>query len=379
MTRGMRERVLFLVALGAGVSVCWPLIVPIGAGAVLAYVSEGPINAIDRWFIARSTRIRWLISAVFISVVLATFLVPMSFAGYSAVKQVYRFLAHADFDTVTALPMKWLTWASWKLAVYGVDVPVEQAIAKLRDWALSVAASGAQWAGDALSGAPTVLFDVSVTLLAWWAFATDGPAMRRAVLPIVIPWEKEREIICKVTGECLRGVILANVLVAAVQALCAVVFLVAFSVPNSFSLGVLAFFLSFIPVFGTAPITVGGALYLFAQNRTVPGVVMICVAVAVGTVDNIIRPLLMRSSAELSFFWGLVALVGGVAQFGVAGTVIGPLAFSLVVAFLEAFDFAHEIPGIHLREATVSGSPPLEAATSAAVESSTPPSPPDAS
>ncbi|MFO0661151.1 MAG: AI-2E family transporter [Polyangiaceae bacterium] len=349
MTKGTRERALFLSVFAVGLAVCWPLIVPIGAGAVLAYVSESPINAVDNRFKARGRNMRWAISAVFITLVLATFLVPMAFAGYSAVKQVYRFLAHADFDTVTALPMRWLTWASWKLGNYGIDVPVEQAITKLREWALTAAASAAQWAGDALSGAPSVLFDVSVTILAWWAFATDGPKMRKSVLPILLPWEREREIISKITGEVLRGVILANVLVAAVQALCAVVFLVAFDVPNSFSLGVLAFFLSFIPVFGTAPITVGGVLYLFSQQRTVPGIVMLCVAVGVGSVDNVIRPLLMRSSAELSFFWGLVALVGGVTQFGLAGTVIGPLAFSLVVAFLEAFDFAHEIPGFDYR------------------------------
>ena len=161
--------------------------------------------------------------------------------------------------------------------------------------------------------------------------------------------------------------ILANVMVAAAQALFAVFFLLIFSVPNALSLGVLAFFLSFIPVFGTAPITLGGSLYLFAQGRSVPGFVMIGVAIAVGSVDNVIRPWLMRSSAELSFFWGLVALVGGVAQFGIAGTVIGPLAFSLVVAFLEAFDFAHEIPGIKLpHEGQPDGPQPAPAPSDAA-------------
>ena len=174
MTRATRERVLFFAAFGVGIAVCWPLMVPAGAGAVLAYVSEGAIDRIQKKIGPKGPSWRWLISMIFIGVVLMTFLVPMAFAGFSSIKQLYKFLAHADFDTVTAMPMKWLTWASWKLGNYGVDVPVEQAIVKLREWALSVAAAGAAWAGDALSGAPNALFNMSITLLAWWAFCDRG-------------------------------------------------------------------------------------------------------------------------------------------------------------------------------------------------------------
>lgn len=361
MTRVSRERALFLGVFALGVAVAWPLIVPIGAGGVLAYVSEGPIDWVTRKLGPRGQKLRWLTSAVFIALVLATFLLPMTLAGFSAVKQVYAFLSHADFDQVAALPRKWLNWAAWTLSSYGIEVPVEQAIGKLRGAALSAASVAARWTGDALSGAPTVLFDLAIVLLSWWTFATQGPASRAAILPVLLPWDRERELVGKITGEVLRGVILANIAVAAAQALIVVVSLLIFRVPSAFTLGALSFFLAFVPVFGTAPVTLGAALHLASHDRGISAACMVGVAVAVGTIDNVLRPLLMKSSADLSFFWGLVALVGGVSQFGVAGTVLGPLAFSLVVAFLEAFDFAHELPGVRL--GVVSGAPSVEGAT----------------
>ena len=324
------------------------MVVPIGAGAVLGYVCEPPIEWVERKLGKIGTKLRWPIAVTFVVLVLATFLVPMTLAGYSAVRQLYRFLSHTDFDQVVALPMKYLAWASWKLAQYGVDVPMEQPIQKLRETGLDVASRGAAYTGDALSGAPNFLFNVTITLLAWAVFAAEGPHMRAVLLPKLIPWPKERQIIAHTTGEVLRGAILANIAVAAVQALLALGFLIAFQVPNAFSLGVLGFFLSFIPVFGTAPVTVGASLYLFAQNRDTAGIVMLGVAVAVGAIDNVIRPIVMKGSAELSFFWGTIALVGGVAQFGPAGIIIGPLFFSLLVAFLDAFDYADDIPGIKI-------------------------------
>jgi hypothetical protein len=50
----------------------------------------------------------------------------------------------------------------------------------------------------------------------------------------------------------------------------------------------------------------------------------------------------MKSSANLSFLWTFVAFVGGVALLGLPGVIVGPLAFSLFIAYLRAMEI---LPG----------------------------------
>ncbi len=69
---------------------------------------------------------------------------------------------------------------------------------------------------------------------------------------------------------------------------------------------------------------------------------MVAVAAVIGLVDNILRPIFMKSSANLSFLWTFVAFVGGVGLFGLPGVIVGPLAFPLFIAYLRAMEI---LPG----------------------------------
>jgi predicted PurR-regulated permease PerM len=46
----------------------------------------------------------------------------------------------------------------------------------------------------------------------------------------------------------------------------------------------------------------------------------------------------MKGDVDLNFFWLLLALLGGIASFGILGTVLGPLALSLFVAALRGIE-----------------------------------------
>jgi predicted PurR-regulated permease PerM len=98
----------------------------------------------------------------------------------------------------------------------------------------------------------------------------------------------------------------------------------------------LAFFLSFIPLVGTAPIMLGAVAYAFMQDRPGAGAALVVGVLVVGAVDNVLRPFFVKGRAALSFFWVFVAFIGGIAQFGVAGTVLGPLFFALFAAAAKA-------------------------------------------
>jgi predicted PurR-regulated permease PerM len=52
----------------------------------------------------------------------------------------------------------------------------------------------------------------------------------------------------------------------------------------------------------------------------------------VGTVDNLLKPVLMRRGLSVHVSLVFLALLGGLATFGAAGIIVGPLALAFFLA-----------------------------------------------
>jgi len=77
------------------------------------------------------------------------------------------------------------------------------------------------------------------------------------------------------------------------------------------------------------------AIYLMATGHLWKGLILILWgALVVGTVDNIIRPLVIGSRVELHPLLLLFALLGGLQAFGFIGIFIGPVVISLIAALI---------------------------------------------
>jgi predicted PurR-regulated permease PerM len=74
------------------------------------------------------------------------------------------------------------------------------------------------------------------------------------------------------------------------------------------------------------------AIYAYTHGQSFAALCILLMSVVIGLVDNVVRPLLMKGSSELSFFWLFLTIVGGVSMFGVSGAILGPWAFALFLA-----------------------------------------------
>ncbi len=333
-------RWFFLGAFALSIAVSYGLALPLGVGAVLGYITEKRVShLLDR--LDKQGQPRWregLTGAFILGALLLVFL-PVGIAVYVALQDLIRLIARVDWAHATQWAERFGTPILDKLASLGVEVPVDQVRSKATELVAGSAGAVAGFVGAALSYTPEALFNAIITLLGWFVFATTGRETRDRVLPRIVPWPPILKILRETTAEVIESVIIANILVSAVQSLVCGIPLVLLGVPRALVWAVLSFFLSFVPIFGTLPITLGSALWCFSQGKTGGAIAMIVVAVVVGSVDNVLRPLFMRSSkAELSTLWLLVALTSGVSLFGVSGVILGPLAFSLFVAFSQALD-----------------------------------------
>lgn len=331
-------RWFFLGTLLLSAAVTYGLALPLGAGAVLGYITE---KRVDRLLdhLKKSENPRWregLTGAVIVGTLLLVVL-PVGIAVYIAAQDLIRLIARFDWNQIARWTEQYGTPLQERLTNLGVDVSTDQLRTKATELIAGSAGAVASLLGTALSSTPEALFNAAMALFAWFIFATTGRETRNQVLPQIVPWPSILKILRETTAEVLESVIIANILVSAVQSLVCSIPLVVLGVPRALVWGILSFFLSFIPVVGTLPITLGAALWCYSQGRVAAAIFMVVVAVVVGSIDNILRPLFMRSSkTELSTLWLLVALTSGVTLFGVAGIILGPLFFSLFVAFSQA-------------------------------------------
>ncbi len=91
--------------------------------------------------------------------------------------------------------------------------------------------------------------------------------------------------------------------------------------------------LSTIPSIGTALIWVPAVAYLALNGQTgaAAGVAVWC-ALVVGTADNVLTPKLIGKDTEMPDLLVLLTTLGGLAAFGAAGILIGPVIGALFLA-----------------------------------------------
>lgn len=97
-------------------------------------------------------------------------------------------------------------------------------------------------------------------------------------------------------------------------------------------------FASFIPIVGAALVWFPAGIVLIALGAFKAGIfILIWGALVVSTVDNFLRPFLMRGSTKVSPVWILFSILGGLQLFGFAGILIGPLLLTMAITLVMIY------------------------------------------
>jgi predicted PurR-regulated permease PerM len=108
--------------------------------------------------------------------------------------------------------------------------------------------------------------------------------------------------------------------------------------PNALFWSVVTTALAILPLVGSGLVWGPAAIILAIQGRVVPAILLaIWGVVVVGGVDNFIRPVIYRRYAEVHPLITLIGAIGGVAEFGLLGLLIGPLALSYFFELIRMY------------------------------------------
>jgi len=86
----------------------------------------------------------------------------------------------------------------------------------------------------------------------------------------------------------------------------------------------------------------GGVAWLFYVDATVAASLLLVWTVVVASLDNVLRPILIRRGAELPLLLIMAGVIGGLLGFGLVGLFVGPVilavAYTLIGAWVDEQD-----------------------------------------
>ncbi len=223
-----------------------------------------------------------------------------------------------------------------------------------------VVGSVSKWIVGGLSqatlGTANFLFMTFVFLYTMYFFQMDGDKLVRKIL-YYLPLGNDDESLMmdkftSVTRATLKGTMLIGILQGG---LAGAAFAVA-GIDNAVFWGTVMAVLSIIPSVGSALVWGPAAIILIMQGNVGNGAgLLIFCGVVVGSLDNVLRPILVGKDTkmhELMIFFGTL---GGIMMFGITGIFIGPLIASLFVTIWELYGlaFSDYLPEVYYKKQAV--------------------------
>ena len=109
-------------------------------------------------------------------------------------------------------------------------------------------------------------------------------------------------------------------------------------IPSPILWAVLMTFVCMIPIAGSFLVWLPLSIYLVATGHWMKATLLIAWgALVVSTIDNFLRPKLIKKQAKLHELFVLFSVLGGLSVFGLLGIVLGPVVLAITLGLLQTF------------------------------------------
>lgn len=284
--------------------------------------------------------------AAFISCILLTIVVvlPLTLILLSLIRQgiqsfhaISEWIEAGKFSQLMELP-----WVAKIVALIDKYMPhVDVKNFKIDKSLLNVSASISRWlinqGGNLVGNVTAIIAKFGLMIFIFFFLIRDSRELVKAVLHLSpLSASQEDQIIEKVKSVARSALLGTFITMVAQGAAGGLAFWIA-GLPGLFW-GIMMAFASLIPIVGTMLIWGPAAVYLVLAGKWGYAIfVFLWCAVVVGSIDQFVRPLFMKGSADMSTILIFFAILGGINYFGLIGLLYGPLIFGLTMVILYIY------------------------------------------
>jgi predicted PurR-regulated permease PerM len=330
--------ILFIAALiGTSVWILRPFLPAIIWAGTLV-IATWPIM---RWVQARLWHSRALAVTVMTLALLLVFVVPFWFAIGTIARNAGQIVGWAESVASMEMPPPplWLgdlplvgsrTAEAWRNLG---DTGVQELLQKAKPYAAMIT----QWFITAVGSFGMVLIQFLLTVAVSAIMYARGERAAKTVVRFGIRLAGERGVQSVLLAtQAIRGVALGVVVTALVQAAIGGIGLVVAGVPFAAVLCALMFMLCVAQV-GPGLVLVPAVIWMYANSDPVWATVLLVFTVFAISLDNVLRPVLIRKGADLPLLLVLAGVIGGLIAFGLIGIFIGPTVLAVAYTLLQAW------------------------------------------
>ncbi len=314
-----------------------PFIPPLIWAATIVIASWSLMRRVQDWL----WNSRTLATIVMTLALLLLFFVPLGFAIGTVVENADTVVGW--LRTLAELPRnpppEWLgaiPLAGSKLVALWTELGqsnLNSVLAKITPYAGAFAGQALKQAGVIGSLGAEFLF--TVVLCAILYQYGEGAADRALGLARRLAGERGART-ARLAADSVRGVALGVVVTALVQSVLAALGLAMVGIPAITLLTAVMVLLSIAQI-GTLPVLIPATLWVFSTGQTGWAIALGLWTVFVATMDNVLRPWLIRQGADLPLLLIFAGVIGGLLAFGLIGLFIGPVVLAVTHTLLDAW------------------------------------------
>ncbi|MDE2463603.1 MAG: AI-2E family transporter [Alphaproteobacteria bacterium] len=157
----------------------------------------------------------------------------------------------------------------------------------------------------------------------------------RGVLPLS---ESDATFLFRRIADTVEATMYGTLVVSAIQGALGGLMFWILGLPAPVMWGVLMGILSFVPILGSFIIWVPGAFVLLLNGEWESALILLAWgALVVGTIDNLLRPILIGDKLKLHTITAFIAIVGGIIVFGATGFFLGPMIATCTIALASVW------------------------------------------
>ncbi len=327
--------VLLAVFLSLFLAMVWPYLVALLMGLLLAILSRPLYDLLSKRGLGPRTA-----AGLGMAVILLAIIAPVTVFAVTAVKQAIALAAYladergAEFirtavAAVTALkPVQWVIESPADLQAKGLEFAQSAGAALSRVILVQAAAL------------PDLALKVVISLLAWFFLLFEGEDFLKWLMGRVNMDSGLRRRLTDSFRATAASTVWATAAAAAAQALVVMLGFLLLGVPNIFLAGGATFIFAWIPILGSLPVCLAGAVYLYFSGSIFKLALMGLVAVVAGLMDNVVRPIVMKGHGDMHPLLALIAIFAGIRMFGILGVIFGPIVAAMLLALLNSWPAA---------------------------------------
>jgi len=193
----------------------------------------------------------------------------------------------------------------------------------------------------ATMGAVNILFMAFAMLYTMFFFLMDGDKLLNKILYYLpLQDQDEQRMLSKFTS-VTRATMKGTAVIGMLQGSLAGIAFWVVGIPSAVFWGTIMAVLSIIPGIGTALVWGPAVIILAAGGNYMKagGLGLFC-AIVVGSIDNLLRPILVGKDTQMHELMIFFGTLGGIFMFGIMGMFIGPIVAALFITIWEIYGVA---------------------------------------